>query len=165
MDIKISNENAKFKVRVAGMIIHNNKLLVCQIMNNQFYCLPGGHCHLYETSPNAMLRETKEETGLDVKIEELTAFIENLFSSKKGEKFHELCYIYRLTPKNLPEDKAKDWEVDELDEGEYVNLKFKWVDIDKLNDFDIRPVAIKQIINKKGINHIQIIDNQVEFLN
>lgn len=165
MDLKISAENQKFKVRVAGMIVHDGKLLACRIMNNKFYCLPGGHCHLYETSHDAMLRETKEETGLDVKIDELSAFIENLFTSENGEKFHELCYIYRLTPKTLPEDKAKDWSVVEFDDGIYKNLDFKWIDLNKINDYDIRPLAIKQIINKKGINHIQIINEQVEFLN
>lgn len=165
MDLKISTENQKFKVRVAGMVIHNGKLLVCKIMNNKFYCLPGGHCHLYETSQDAMLREMNEETGMEVKIDELSAFIENLFVSEKGEKFHELCYIYRLTPNNLPNEKAKDWTVVELDDGIYKNLDFKWIDLDKINDYDIRPSAIKQIINKKGINHIQIINEHVEFLN
>lgn len=165
MDIKITGENKRFKVRVAGMIIHNNKLLVCRIMNNPFLCLPGGHCHLFETSHDAIMREIKEETGLNVKIVELSAFIENLFVSEKGENCHELCYIYKLTPLNLPKDKAKDWNVVEFDDGINKNLDFKWIDISKINEFDIRPVAVKQIINKKGLNHIQIINNQVEFLN
>ena len=165
MDLKIAIKDQRFKVRVAGMIVHDNKLLVCKIMNDHFYCLPGGHCHMFETSHQAMVREIKEETGLDVKVEELSAFIENLFTSENNEKFHELCYIYRLSPISLPADKAKDWHVVEFDDGIYKDLDFKWIDINKLNEYDIRPVAIKQIINKKGINHIQMIDDQVEFLN
>ena len=165
MDIRINSQDGIFKFRVCGILKYKDKFLVVKINDSKFYCLPGGHCHLYETSHDAMLRETKEETGLDVKIDELSAFIENLFTSENGEKFHELCYIYRLTPKTLPEDKAKDWSIVEFDDGIYKNLDFKWIDLNKINDYDIRPLAIKQIINKKGINHIQIINKQVEFLN
>ena len=120
---------------------------------------------MFETSHDAIMREIKEETGLNVKIVELSAFIENLFVSEKGENCHELCYIYKLTPLNLPKDKAKDWNVVEFDDGINKNLDFKWIDISKINEYDIRPIAVKQIINKKGLNHIQIINNQVEFLN
>lgn len=165
MDIKITNGKEKFKVRVAGMIIHDGKLLVCEIMNNGFYCLPGGHCHLNETSRQAMVREIKEETGLDVKIEELSAFVENLFVTNKGENCHELCYIYRLEPTMLPKDKAKDWHIVEFDDGINKDLDFRWLDINDLNKYSIRPSVIKQIINKKGLHHVQIVNEEIEFLN
>lgn len=165
MDIKFSNENQKFKVRVAGMVVHNNKLLVCRIMDEKFFCLPGGHCHLNETSHQAMIREIKEETGLDVNIDELSAFVENLFTTENDGHYHELCYIYRISPKNLPAEKAKDWHVVELVDGIYKNLDFKWVDVDDLAKYDIRPSIIKQVAKEKGLHHVQIVNEEVEFLN
>ena len=100
MDIKITGENQRFKVRVAGMIIHNNKLLVCRIMNNPFLCLPGGHCHLFETSHDAIMREIKEETGLNVKIVELSGFYwKSVCFRKRGKLSRTLLYLQTHTIK------------------------------------------------------------------
>lgn len=41
MNIKIDTKDKKFKYRVAGMLIAYGKLLVVQMMDNGFYCLPG----------------------------------------------------------------------------------------------------------------------------
>ena len=63
-DIKISNNNNKFKFRVSGILIVDNKVLTVKINNNDFYCLPGGHVELMENTKDAIIREFKEETGL-----------------------------------------------------------------------------------------------------
>lgn len=112
-----------------------------------------------------MMREIKEETGLDVEIEELSAFVENLFVTNKGENCHELCYIYRLKPIMLPMDKAKDWHIVEFDDGINKDLDFKWLNIKDLDKYPVRPSVIKQIINKKGLHHVQIVNEEIEFLN
>ena len=56
-DIEIKTAQKKFKYRVNGIIIHNNKILTIKMKNNTSYCLPGGHVELGEDSKNAVLRE------------------------------------------------------------------------------------------------------------
>ena len=68
-DISIENEEYRFKYRVSGILIKDNKLLVVKINNNKFYCLPGGHVELMENTKDAVIREFKEETGIDTSIE------------------------------------------------------------------------------------------------
>ena len=37
-------------------------------LNRHFYDLPGGHIEFQESAENALIREIKEETGLDAEI-------------------------------------------------------------------------------------------------
>lgn len=63
-DIKINNSFERFKFRVNGILIHNNKILLVKIHKNTFYCLPGGHVKLGEDTESAIIREIKEETRI-----------------------------------------------------------------------------------------------------
>ena len=96
MDLKIVDENSKFKCRTNGIIIKDNKVLVVQIANNPFYCLPGGHIELGEDSRKAVEREMKEETKLNVKAENLVSIAESFFKGTDGKKFHEISFYYLL---------------------------------------------------------------------
>lgn len=164
MDISIKQKNFEFKVRTSGLIINDGKLLICKLDTAEHYCLPGGHCHINETSPEAIKREIKEETGLDVKIDCLSALLENIYSTKKA-RMHEINFFYKLTPTDLPKEKQTDWNFVELDEGEYKHQEFKWIDIKDFDNYDIRPSIIKDLIHNNKLLHIEMVDNIPTFLN
>lgn len=156
-DIEIKNENCKFKYRVSGILIKNNKLLVVRINNNTFYCLPGGHVELMENTKDAMLREYKEETGIDTYIERLLYITENFFINTK--ECHELGFIYLL---NTEEDiKTEDFTIVENDNGELVNLEFKWLDINNLEN--VKPEFLKNKLNldNKNLEHLIIKNDKI----
>ncbi len=60
------------QVRVTGILIEDEKvLLVKQKVANRNWSLPGGRVENSETLEVAMIREMREETGLEVKIKKL----------------------------------------------------------------------------------------------
>lgn len=55
----------KFEV-VAGIIIQDSKVLMCRSRGNQHYYLPGGKLEAGESEQEAIIRECKEELGIDL---------------------------------------------------------------------------------------------------
>lgn len=157
MDVKIKSAEGKFKYRVAGAVVKDEKLLMVDICDNGFYCLPGGHIHLGEDSVTAIKREIKEEVGLTCKSLKLVALTENFFKAK-SENMHEVCYFYVVEPKEDVE--TKDYEIVENDEGELKPLHFKWCPLNELDKVDFRPRQLKEKLKKQDfeLEHIIIKD-------
>lgn len=157
-DISISTDDFKFKYRVSGLLLVDNRILTVKINNNNFYCLPGGHVELMENTKDAIIREFKEETKIDVKIEKLLYITENFFNGNLG-KMHELGFYYLLKP--MGDIKINDFELLEKDKDENVNLKFKWMKIGELNNF--KPEFIKNELdfNSNDIKHLIIKNDKI----
>ena len=64
------NQNYIFNVRVTGILIEDNKILLAQqkVSDKRKWSLPGGRLERGETLSQGLIREMKEETGLDVEI-------------------------------------------------------------------------------------------------
>lgn len=155
MDVKIKSNEGNFKMRVAGLVIKEGKLLTVNICNNGFYCLPGGHVHLGESSEEAIKREIGEEVGLTCKNVKMLAFIENFFKSVKNVVTHEVCYFYIVEPNE--DIKTEDYSYVENDEGELKNLEFKWFPLDKLTEIDFRPSILAEKLSKGDFEFEHII--------
>jgi len=65
----------KIKVGVYALLVYDNKILLGRRMNTGWqdgnYGLPSGHLENDESLIEALVRETKEETGLEVKPEDV----------------------------------------------------------------------------------------------
>lgn len=145
MDITIDVESYKLNVRAAGIIIHNNKLLVHKNINKEHYALIGGRVKIGEDSKTTIQREIKEETGKDIEILESIATIENFFEMKNS-KYHEILFVYQVEFIN-EEDKKIEYTLNNVEGKEY--QKYVWLDMDKIDEYNILPVSIKKIIKNK----------------
>ena len=64
------NQEYIFNIRITGILIENNEILLIQqkLSDKRNWSLPGGRLERGETLSQGLIREMKEETGLDVEI-------------------------------------------------------------------------------------------------
>ena len=85
-----------------ALIINDGKILLnkCHDRNNgDYYSLPGGGQHKYETLLDAVIRECGEETGYDIKPLRFAALCEEIcldeyFREKYPEYAHKMYHIF-----------------------------------------------------------------------
>ena len=153
--IKIKTDTLNFKFRVSGIVIKDKKVLFVDMDDSGFLCLPGGYVELGETTEIACLRELNEEVGKNFKVEKYCGVIENFFKNKFNKYMHEISFYYMLTA--IDDLDTKDFIIMENDKGNTVKLDFKWIEIDKIDDYDIRPSFLKTVLkNNLSFNHIVI---------
>ncbi len=146
-DIDIKNDYATFKYRTAGIIIDNNKILVCKAKKFNGYIFPGGHVELNESSKHAVIRELKEELLIDFKIEKLLCVHENLYEVLDGKFASEIVFYYVLSPlSKLPK---KDFMITENDKGVIKKHEYVWLDINELLNKNVNPKEISKLIMEK----------------
>ena len=68
MDLTLNVDDYKLNVRAAGLLIHNNKVLVHKNLNSDHYALLGGRVEIGEDSAKTLKREVKEELGKEIQI-------------------------------------------------------------------------------------------------
>lgn len=153
--IKIKTNDYNFKFRVSGLVIRNNKLLLVDMDDSGFLCLPGGYVELGETTEEAAKRELTEEIGKEVTIKKYLGVVENYFINKFSKKIHEISFYYTmdLVDKKLEQ---KNFTLIENDKGHNIKLDFKWIDLDEIDKFDIRPKFLKDLFKNNNLefNHL-----------
>lgn len=146
MDLRFIVDGMKLNVRVGIIITKDNKILLHKNDNKENYVLPGGGIKFLESSEDAIKREIKEETGLDIKVDEFVSTIESFFEHD-GIKFHEIYFIYKGS------------FIKDIDTSKIINniedkpIKYGFVDLDKIDDYYILPVVIKDIL-KNNTSHV-----------
>ena len=127
--IKIKTNDYNFKFRVSGLIIKENKLLLVDMDDSGFLCLPGGYVELGETTEEAIKRELLEEVGINFSTTEYLGMVENYFINKFSKQIHEMSIYYLMSPKDKID--TTDFTIIENDKGKKIKLDFKWIDINK----------------------------------
>jgi ADP-ribose pyrophosphatase YjhB (NUDIX family) len=100
--ITFTRGNVRFNYRIAGVIIHDGKVLLQKPVKDGFWFLPGGRAELQETADETLKREMREEMHTDITVERLLWVVENFF--EHGDKaFHELGLYFLMS---FPKDSA-----------------------------------------------------------
>lgn len=119
-----------------GVCVIDGKVLLCYPKDRSYSYLPGGHIEFGETGREALVREMKEETGLDATAGELLGVVESSFM-QKGEKHCEINLIYAM--KVEVEERGRQWNVPSCEDW----ICFDWVDCDKLDSANLLPPEMK----------------------
>ena len=126
----------RFSYRVGAIIIEDGAALLATNDSADYYYSIGGGVHFGETSRDAVLREVKEETGVDYEIDRLAFVHENFFMEKcgvhKGKRFHELSLYYLMKPRGT---RVIDSDSYCSNGREYL----KWVPLEKIKSLKVFP--------------------------
>jgi len=85
-------------VAVDGIVIHNGKLVAIRRRNEPFRgmpALPGGFVELGEATVDAVVREVREETGLETRVKRLVGVFSDPMRDPRG---HVVSIVYELEP-------------------------------------------------------------------
>ena len=125
-------EDLDFEViRAKGLVINDRQeLLIAH--NNGTYQLPGGHVEGNETLEETLIREIREETGIDANICEgpfmqITTYDNNYF--KTGKRVCNKIYYYVVLSNQVPDlSKTKYDELECQTEFNLFYMKLKGID-------------------------------------
>jgi len=118
------------KIVLAGAIIKNNKILIVQRHKDEnifpnMWELPSGKREFLEPSEHSLLREIKEETGIDVEI--IMPFSVFDYEIEKENEIKDSTQItFLVKPTNSFEVKLSSEHQD-----------FRWIDKNKINDYNL----------------------------
>ena len=137
--ISVPTEKLVFRLSVYGVIIHDGKILMIRNKSNGKLFFPGGGVNIAEKSLDALIREVREETGIEIEIEKFLHFKEQFFYWDPGdEAYHMFNFFYICRPKTfelLDDDKVDDEEAE----------KPRWIDMEEIKNAADNLEAVEEI--------------------
>ncbi len=128
----IPAERLIFRPSAYAIIRYEGQILLLNMRSTGKLFLPGGGSEVDERLEDALRREVREETGLEIEIERFVAFKEDFFYyDPTGFAFHGLMFFYLCHPRTFTlaaDDQIEDGEVE----------KPRWVPIGQLRLADIQ---------------------------
>lgn len=144
MDITFRTPEGRFNYRVCAVILWEGKLLAMRDECAPYFYLPGGRTALHETAQEAVLRELREELGIEARIERPLWLDQAFFTeSVSGERYHELCLYFLVDVSQTP---LLSWgECFARTEGKHLH-RFQWLPFAQLEQEHLYPLFIKKEI-------------------
>ena len=131
-------ENHGIETIARGVCVSEGHVLLCRPKNGGYTYLPGGHIEFGEKGAEALVREVKEEMGLDSRAGEIVGVVESQFV-QRGKKHAEISLVYDLEIDGLPPPGSQvpakeDW------------IEFVWWPIDRLSYAGILPAEMARYV-------------------
>lgn len=154
VDKDIAHKKGLWHKSVHVWIINNKNEILLQyrcaekkLYPNTWDCSFAGHIGAGESSIEAVLREGKEELGIDVNLEKLEFILTNRENVKYEEiNSNEFVDIYILK-QNVELDKIK-FQEEEVSDAKYVSLEefFKLIEDRKVLPHEIEYMVLREIL-------------------
>lgn len=129
-------------IRPSVVLIKGGKILVLRskYSGGEFYLLPGGGIEGMESLKETAIRETKEETNYDIKIQKLL-YLQEWIDTSRGKNVLYVIFLGKIA--GGKETHLKD---PALEEGHISGIE--WVDIKELHKLKFYPAEIIPLLQK-----------------
>lgn len=153
-DILFKDENGVFSYRVAGICVHNGKVLLQTTTDDPAFAFPGGHVEFGETNEATLIREFKEEIGADIRVGELK-WVAEVFFPWGNKPCHQICLYYMVELIDDTTPRTGIFHGREQMEGRKFDLEFHWVPLEEGKDYEIYPIQCRHLLEKLdvGVQH------------
>jgi len=147
----IDNHKGSFKVRVAGVMQQENRILLLnEPLAGEYWFLPGGRAEMHESTDETLTRELEEEMQVKPRIGTLLWVIENFYTIHQIPN-HTIGFYYRVDlPENHPLSYEAEYFSEREEDGVMKKFHFRWCSPYEIESMDIRPPCLKEML--KNIN-------------
>lgn len=131
-------ERNKFPISVQLLLEKENKILLMKRKNTGYedgkYSLPGGHLQANEEIRKALIREAKEEIGIQIELQDIELY--KVLNRKVNEGQEYVDFVF----------KTKHWTGNITNEEQDKCEEIKWVDKNQIpdNTLDFIPKILKK---------------------
>ena len=133
--------SATLKLRSAGVIARNDRVLLHRGREDDFWTLPGGTIEPGERSDETLLREIDEEMHIAAQAVRLLWVVENRFTYE-ARRYHEIGFYWLL---NVADEAWQRWSDIEGDFAmAEAHLIFRWADPRDIGSANIKPVFLRR---------------------
>ena len=133
-------ELAGIETIARGVAVADGKLLLCRAKGSPTTYLPGGHIEFGETGREALVREIREELGVEASAGRFLGVVENSFM-QHGKPHAEINLVYELLFENPPcaPESAEDW------------ISFEWRPLSELDSANLLPEAFRRLADGPSV--------------
>jgi 8-oxo-dGTP pyrophosphatase MutT (NUDIX family) len=160
-DIVWDTDEGRFNYRVAGVCVARGRVLLTQVVGDDFWFMPGGRCQLMESATGTLAREMQEELGVPVRIGRLL-WINEEFFVLGGQSWHEVGLYFRMA---LPADcDYRDQDrifIPPTPEGEPL-FAFRWFPLGELDRIRLFPVFLRTALQRPPRTPRHVVGQEAE---
>lgn len=141
MDITFETEAGRFNYRVCAVLLDGERILAMHDERSPYFYLPGGRVRMGERAEDAVLREVREELGIEARIVRPLWLSQSFFNEDVAHvDYHELC-LYFLVDASATDlltrgDRFRGPELRHVHD-------FEWLPFERLKDEYFYPLFLK----------------------
>lgn len=145
----------KHNIVARGVLQKNNKILFVEYHDEsgKHFALPGGSQEAGESLADTVVREFKEETTIDVKVNELLMIREFILTKSEIKSWENGVHQVEVIFLCDFVDTGQEEKIGDV--PDYAMLGFKWMDIEELQKHRVYPTKdLVEIIQKRNMPYL-----------
>ena len=131
----LSGSRGVIETVARGIAINDGKVLLCHAKGSPRSYLPGGHIEFGETGRAALVREVKEELGVEACVTGFAGVVESTFV-QDGKQHAEINLVYTMTVEGFPTESREDW------------ITFSWHPVSDIQNATLLPETMIPLVEK-----------------